>query len=484
MRNRGRGWRYGLLGVGLLGVLAAVTVTAYSTLVRPFTRKENGRTHVPTATVRRTDLVVSMTAGGRVDSSSRTVIECELEALSVGVQGRSVAATGASTLLSIIPDGSAVKKGDILAVLDASDYEELLRTQVMNVDRARADHRQAELNLEVARLAVGEYRDGTMIQTLNRLEGQIALAKSDAERARARLAWTRRMLLKGYSPKSQVSTEEYDMARQQAAMQQGLTTLRLFQRFGAPMYLKILDSDVKSNESLMLYQDLRLQRHEARLVYLKKQVERCTIRAPRDGFVIHANEDMRATRIEPGISVRQRQRLFYLPDLTRMEVATLLHESVAQAVRPGMRARVRIEAMQGRELEGHVKAVSQLPAETNFFSPVKYFTASVQLDSLPKGLMPGMSAAVEIETLHKPDVLAIPSEALTSEGGRDICYVAHADHLERREVKVGQATRDLLEVTSGLDEGDEVVLDPTHADDTGEPAFGDAGTEMGGPVGG
>ena len=40
--------------------------------------------------------------------------------------------------------------------------------------------------------------------------------------------------------------------------------------------------------------------------------------------------------------------------------------------------------------------------------------------------------------------------------------MAHDDHVERREIKLGQSTRDLLEVTEGLDEGEAVVLDPTH----------------------
>ena len=43
---------------------------------------------------------------------------------------------GASTLLSIVPDGSDVEKGDVLAVLDSSDYEELLRQQQITVERS------------------------------------------------------------------------------------------------------------------------------------------------------------------------------------------------------------------------------------------------------------------------------------------------------------------------------------------------------------
>ena len=68
----------------------------------------------------------------------RTIIECDLENVAVGVRGQGVSAGGASVLLSVVPEGSTVKRGDVLAVLDSSDYEELLRIQQMQVERASA----------------------------------------------------------------------------------------------------------------------------------------------------------------------------------------------------------------------------------------------------------------------------------------------------------------------------------------------------------
>lgn len=480
LRSRRVGWFYGLAGVGVVLVLVLAALGAVPSRFGSLWRGEPARAGAATAPVRRTDLTVNMRAGGRVDSSKRTVIECELEAMAVGVQGQALSGGGASTLLSIVPDGSEVKRGDVLAVLDASAYEEMVDAQTINVDRARVDHRQAELDLEVAGMAVDEYRDGLMLQTVQSLEGQITLARSEAKRVEDRLDWSRRMLAKGYVARSVVNNEELGAARQRAALRKGLTALSLFRRFSAPMSLKVLDSDVKGAEATLNYQTRRLQRNQERLALLRKQVERCTIRAPHDGFVIHANEKMRAVQIEPGISVRQKQRLIYLPDLTRMEVAAQLHESVAAAVRPGMRSRVRIEAMGGRELEGHVTAVSQLPTPTNIFSDVRYFIATVQLDTLPRGLRPGMSAEVSIETLHRPDVLTVPAEALASRDGRDVCYVARDDRVECRPVRIGQVTPDQLEVTGGLAEGEEVVLDPGQVFN---PGAADAGEGEGGTAG-
>ena len=61
-------------------------------------------------------------------------------------------------------------------------------------------------------------------------------------------------------------------------------------------------------------------------------------------------------------------------------------------------------------------------------------------------------------------MLAVPSEAVRVENGHDFCFVVHEDGLERREVKLGQVTSDLSEVTAGLEEGEEVVINPPKDD--------------------
>ena len=91
---------------------------------------------------------------------------------------------GSSTILTVLPEGTPVKRGDVLATLDGSTYEEMLRQQLITVEQAKASHLQAQLNHEIALLAVREYRDGTVQETLKGMEGSIALARSDLSRAR------------------------------------------------------------------------------------------------------------------------------------------------------------------------------------------------------------------------------------------------------------------------------------------------------------
>lgn len=412
------------------------------------------------APVSRTVLGGSMIAMGTLESSKRTVIECELERLAIGVAGRRLAAGGASTLIEVVPDGSIVQEGDVLARLDSSDYEELLRQQQIAVERARADHRQSELDLEVAKLAINEYENGVMNETLKNHQRLIALAESELTRCKDRLDWTIRMSDKGYASMSQLVGEKQNHARALFNMEQQTGARRLFERYTAPRRLQELRKVEIARESTLNYRANQLRMSLERLEKLQIQVERCTIRAPHDGFVIYANDSRRNVVIETGISVHQKQKLFYLPDLDQMEVVAMLHESVVDKVSKGMSAQVTLEGAPGVAMTGTVASIGSLPV-SQWWSDVRYFEGVVRLDGLNrKGLLPGMTAHVKFLFAPKADVLAVPIEAVAREDGHDVCYVAHEDGLERRRVSLGEATHDLLEVAGGLEEGERVVLNP------------------------
>lgn len=435
--------------------------------------RKPARERYPLIDVRRAVLRPILQAGGRVESARRTVIECQLENLSSGVQGQRLEAGGASVLLKLIPEGTVVKKGDVLAVLDSSDYVELLRVQRINVERAQADKLQAELDHEIAKLAMAEYRDGTLGELMEDYERRVTLARSDVQRARDRLDWTHAMKAKGYVSASTVASDEYAVAQLEVALKREEGEYDVFRKYTVPRAMRELEGAILSTRADLDYQVLRAQRHAERLATLERQVELCTIRAPHDGYVIHANDTRRQRYVEEGMPVREGQSLIYLPDLKDMQVVALLNETVIRAVRLGMPATVQIEGMPDRSMRGHVTKIAQVPLP-DWRSDVRYFEGTVKLDELIPGLKPGMSAQVEIQMPRREDVLAIPSEALTTDDGQDVCYVIRGEDLERRPVKLGQVTRDLTEVTEGLREGEEVVLQPRveeiEAEEEFEPA--------------
>ncbi|HEV3122604.1 MAG TPA: efflux RND transporter periplasmic adaptor subunit, partial [Isosphaeraceae bacterium] len=369
---------------------------------------------------------------------------------------------GSSVILSLVPDGTFVKEGELLCQLDPSEYEEIVIEQQIKVEEAVASKQRAELDLEVAKLAVTEYEKGLKHQAEKDYRGQVALAEAEVQRANDRLSWSKKLETKGYASKAQLATDKWNLQRAEA----NLTKLRgaydLFLSFEAPHTLRELTSQVESTELDFTFQSLRLKRHRERLSHYEKQVKHCTIRAPHDGFVVYARRRPTDPPLEEGMRVHQKQELFDLPDLAEMEVQAVLSESVVDRVRDGQPTRVHIEALPNQVLEGEVIFVGRIPTVNHWMlsQDVKNYLGRVKLHSVPRGLLPGMTAQVEIVTEQRPNALVIPPAAVANENGHEVCYVASADGFERREVTIGTGTRELLEVTDGLTEGEEVVLDP------------------------
>jgi HlyD family secretion protein len=453
----------GTWSIAIVTVVGIFLVASHEAHTWPFQDRRPLRERYAFSPVVRIDLNPIVNAPGRLESSKRTLIRCELE----NTSGTRAVGTGSSTMLSLLPEGTAVKKGDVLATLDASTYEDMYQQQTITVEQAKASYLQVELGLEVALLSVRQFQDGTIPETLKSLEGAIALARSDLSRATDHLGWTERMKDKGYSSVAQIRTEQHGVSQLDFSLQKQLMSLELFQRFTKLKTEKTLAGQVTAAQTNLNNEKLRLQRQLDRLELLKKQVDRCTVRAPHDGILYYYKDsnprgnNRSPTLIEEGMSVRQRQPLFYLPDLAEMEVQVAINESIVDRIKPGLRARVRFEAFPDLAIDGNVVSIAQVPAGLGRDGEdFRYFISIVKLDSVAPGLRPGMSTRVDIALPPRENVLAIPHQAVKLDSGRKVCFVAQDESLDRREVRIGQETTDMVEVLGGLEEGDLVALDP------------------------
>ena len=455
-------------------ILALVGGTAWVVIqrVRANAARNESISELPLQPVSRVDFRTRVTASGRVESHVKTMINCQLEQLSVYSEGKSVSSSENAVVIEVVPEGKRVKKGDVLCRLDSYEYVEMTRTQEIRTEQATAALEQAQLNLDVAKLAVEEYQKGLLEQSIQMMEGKIKLAQSDVERAADRLRWTADMLIKGYVPIAQKATAERNLAENELLLLKGRANLDNFRRFGNPRTLKELESEVEKRAYEVKANTQRVSRFTERLAHYREMVDFCTIRSPHAGIVIYAQSNRRnSERLEAGVEVHEQQKLFYLPDLSNMEVITYLHETVARQVATGMPAIVKIEGLNNQALPGRVISMGVLPVSSPVWTTsdeVKYFLATIKLDEIPNDLLPGMSAEVEIKinggVNSDERTLAVPTEAVAYEEGRDICYVAGADGLERRQITLGRSTQSLLEVTEGLTEGEEVVINPNQVD--------------------
>ena len=99
---------------------------------------------------------------------------------------------GQTLIISILPEGTKVKKGDLVCELDSAVLKDQLTNQKITTQAAEAAYQNARLAREVAQIAVKEYREGIYLQDRATTQGGIKLAESAIKGTRAELERTRR----------------------------------------------------------------------------------------------------------------------------------------------------------------------------------------------------------------------------------------------------------------------------------------------------
>lgn len=412
---------------------------------------------------------VTVNAPGDIRSANNTTVECEIERLAVYTQGRSMVTKGSTRILKLIPDGSYVKKGDVLCQLDSRDLEEVVRLQKINLQQAMAMEKYTEMDMEVSNIMLQEYLQGSAKQRVQALNAQIALANFDASRITGRLAWSRRMYDKGYLSKTTVRAEELALQRSDMMLTQAQNALKTFQKYTLPKTEHSFQSRILSQKYLLTYYQRWVNSQKERLKKFEEQVAKCTVRAPHDGLIIYANEDDGDTRVEVGSEMRQGQDLFFLPDLNHMQVLAKLNESVVEKVKEGMPVNVLVQSLDQREYTGKVEKVAEFPIPPSSWrsSPeVKSYFCVVNIEGSPEGLRPGLNAEIKVMTGREVQALAISPEVVQVEDNKEFCFVMQDDGtIEKREIRTRTGDPGNLEILEGLKEGELVIRTPNSVEE-------------------
>jgi len=422
--------------------------------------------------VERVSLDVSVNAPGVIESASNTKVECEIERLELRVQGRTMASSGSTRILTLVPDGSLVKKGDVICKLDGSQFDEMLRTQRINVERAKSDQLQAQMELDVAKIALEEYKNGTSKQMIQTIKGQIALAQTDAIRLASRLGWARKMYDKGYLSRTAMRSEELAMLRSDIQFSNAQISLKTFEKYTLPKTEHQLMTRIISLERVLESEKERTERYLDRLRTYERMIEKCTIRAPHDGMIVYAHDPDRNFRVEEGVDVREGQTLFYLPDLNRMQVMARLSESVVEKVSSGMKVRIDVESVTGRNYSGTVERIAQFPIPPSSWrssSEVKNYYCVVRIDDADSAIRPGLNAEIKVLTDTVNDTIVLSPDSVVVEGNKEFCYLVRPDgSFEKRQIRTRTGDPASLAMLQGLSEGDIVLRNSKKAEDTPE----------------
>jgi RND family efflux transporter MFP subunit len=183
-----------------------------------------------------------------------------------------------------------------------------------------------------------------------------------------------------------------------------------------------------------------IQQVEAQMSVQRQKIDDYTIVAPMDGVVLRRDGEI-------GEIAEVGQILFRVGVPRPLQVVAEVNEEDIPRVALGQTVLFRTDAFPERRLEG---TVSELTPMGDFAA--KTFRIKVALpDDTP--LQPGMSVEANIITRQKADALLVPADALQGKA----VFVLDGNHASKREVEVGIRGPRMVEIVSGLSEGERVA---------------------------
>jgi len=456
-------------------------------------------------TARRGDLVITVTENGYLKAKNSEFIQPKFKR--------------EGTITWLVEEGEEVEQGQVLVEFDKTELENqlvelessLLQFEI-ELEAARADQaiqerdnqasvETAELKLEIAELTLERYEKGEAPNELRKKTLAAEKAGSEHERALDRYEEVPELAAKGFLTKNQEEEERILLREAEINKENAARDLELYVEYTQRMELTQKRADVKDarrelenarekavinlkeKQVRVTSNGRQVSSTEARLAQLRAELEQLTIRSPKPGTV-HYGDPARPwmhDEIKLGNRVRQGNTVITLPDLRAMQVLIQVHEADIDLVQKGMTAIVTVETHKGRSFPAEVTDIATVASSVGWTDESnRAFRVEITLgepepepepeDGSEEGieLRAGVSARVEIQVAERENVLQVPIHAVAAEGGQHFCFVHAGGKTARREVEVGEHNAHFVEITGGLEEGEEVLLfDPRKAGGSG-----------------
>ncbi len=441
-------------------------------------------------TVAKGDFDVSLVASGELQAKQSTVIRSELETR--------------STIVEVVEEGKRVKKGDLLARLSADEVQNNLENELLSLESARSELisarnaleiqisdnesalRKAEVRLDLSKLDRQKWLEGDDVEKRRQLELDIESAERELERLEEKLERSRKLESEGFLSGDQLKQDELNFTKAEADLEKARLRKKVYNEFERRMELTKKNNEIeeaeaeldrtrRKNESEIARKtasvtnaERQLALREQRVKKLEDQLAATEILAPTGGMVVYATslERNRWRSDEPlgvGTEIRPNEEIISLPNSEEMIAAIKVHESLVGKVETGQPATVNIDALRGRVFDGKVDSVAVVAESGGWRDPnLREYTVNILLD-LPKqedfALKPSMRCEARLLLDAVTDAIHVPVQAVFLEERASFVYTPTGDgRYQATTVTLGRRSDQMVEIASGLNVGDQVLL--------------------------
>jgi len=409
-------WAIAAAGIAIVVALGLGARAATGALATP-------AAEVPTARVTRGTVSAGLVATGEIKA-------VKTDALMVPPTGEQL------RILTLVPSGTQVKKGDVVATFDPTDQKRAVEDQQSILREA-----QLEIARTEASSAARKAQDDLDLLTAR---FDIRKAELDVQAGEVKPELVRR--------KAQLTLEE---ARRRLEQLEG-------------------DRASRSESDQAALAVAREKETKARFAIARAEqtLGQMVLRASIDGVVSvkdNTNTNFYTTGMtfneyRTGDQVRGGSVVAEVLDLSQLEVSAAIDESERARVAAGQPATLVLDALGGRTLKATVSSVGNIRAP-GFFggggAPSRTFDATLALVDATPDLRPGFTGRLTIAGTSQPNVLHVPRSAVFTRDGATVVFARAGGAFTATPVKVLSRT-ETSAIVDGVAEGTEIALaDPT-----------------------
>lgn len=330
----------------------------------------------------------------------------------------------------IIDEGTVVKKGDWVASLDPSEFQNKFNAKQIELEKENAEFVQTQLDTT---LLLREARD------------QLINLKYAVEEKRIILEQSK------FEPPATIKQAEINLERAAREFEQAKENYNIKKR---------------QNAEKMKEQSAELRKVQNENTAMTRVLEAFTILAPEPGMVIYT-KGWDGKAIKAGSQIRMWDpTVATLPDLTKMMSKTYVNEVDVRRVVNGQKVEIGLDAYPDKKLSGLVTRVANV-GEQRPNSDAKVFEVAVEINGTDPTLRPSMTTSNKIIAKTIDNALFIPLECLHNQSDT-ITYVYKKEGARtvKQEIMIGDTNANDVVILGGLEASDKVHLSiPLGAED-------------------
>lgn len=325
-------------------------------------------------------------------------------------------------ILSITEDGTFVKEGDVICVLEDADMEGEYDRVVLELNNAKASLAKVRADL-------------TMQYAL--LSAQVETNKTDTEIARMD---SLQFLHATPNQRRIMELQLESAAITEAKLAKKLEALAVIQQ-----------SEIRKWE-------VQINTLTERAASMHERMEALVVKTPKSGLMVRANSWFSGEKVKEGDNVWNNSPIAIIPEMDKMKVKIRTGERDFKQINVNDSVNFVFDAMPRNVASGKITSKMPVGQPVSRGSKVKVFELEASIDSMIELPEPGFTALCHVVPQRIRYIIAVPHIAVFEQDSIKVVYVRGRKGYEMRQVETGPSSLNKIVITEGLDAGELISL--------------------------